>query len=252
VKVILLNLFKIKLKNNKYSFKMRIKIFYFVVFMFLSQAIQSQNTTEDDLGSWYMYFYTTKFKESRFGIQGDLQYRNFNAIGDLEQLLLRSGLTFTPKNAAVTFTLGVANITTGAVGENNTTFNENRIYQEILMPQKIGERFYINHRFRYEQRFVENQDFRTRFRYNLFLNIPLNKKVIEKNTLYLAFYNELFINGESSIGNNRSVNVFDRNRFYSGLGYGLNNKIRFQLGFMNQSTENNGKNQLQFSMHHNF
>lgn len=231
---------------------MKFKIIFLTMIMFLSQTIHSQETTEDDLGSWYMYFYTTKFKKSRFGIQGDLQYRNFNTIGDLEQLLLRSGLTYTPKNAAITFTLGVANITTGTLGENNNTFNENRIYQEVLLPQKIGERFYVNHRFRYEQRFIDGQDFRTRFRYNIFVNIPLNKKIIEKNTVYLALYNELFINGESNIGNNRSVGVFDRNRFYSGLGYGLNNKIRLQLGFMNQSTENNGKNQLQFSMHHNF
>jgi hypothetical protein len=41
-----------------------------------------------------MYFYTTKFKNSQFGIQGDVQYRNWNTLGDLEQLLLRSGVTY--------------------------------------------------------------------------------------------------------------------------------------------------------------
>lgn len=212
----------------------------------------SQNTQEDDLGAWYMYFFNAKFKESRFGIQGDVQYRNFNLGGDLEQLLIRTGVTFTPENTNITLTLGVANITTGALGENDETFNENRIYQEALLPQKVGNRVYLTHRFRYEQRFVENQDFRTRFRYNLFMNIPLNKKAIEKDALYLALYNELFINGESNIGDNRRVGVFDRNRFYSGLGYAVTSKMRVQLGFMNQSTENNGRNQLQVSLHHNF
>jgi hypothetical protein len=60
-----------------------------------------------------MYFYTTKFKNSQFGIQGDVQYRNWNTLGDLEQLLLRSGVTYKPTNTDVTLTIGVAHITTG-------------------------------------------------------------------------------------------------------------------------------------------
>lgn len=222
-------------------------------FIFLSSTLGfGQTTKEDDLGAWYMYFFNTKFKESRFGIQGDIQYRNFNFGGDLEQLLIRSGVTFTPKYTNITLTLGVANITTGIIGENNDTFNEKRIYQEALLPQKVGNRIYLTHRFRYEQRFVDNQDFRTRFRYNLFMNIPLNKTLVEKKAIYLALYNELFINGESNIGNNRKVSVFDRNRFYAGLGYGITNKIRVQLGFMNQSIESSGRDQIQISLHHNF
>jgi hypothetical protein len=216
------------------------------------ESSYSQNTNPNDLGAWYMYFFTAKFKDSRFGVQGDVQYRNWNLIGDTEQLLLRAGATYNPAGTNVTLTAGVANITTGALGEDNNTINENRIYQEVLMPQKVGMRLYFVHRFRYEQRFVENQDFRTRMRYNLFLNIPLNKKEVTKNTLYAAFYNELFINGERSIGNGKQVPFFDRNRFYSGLGYGFTKTTRMQLGYMNQSTEVFSKNQVQLSVHHNF
>ena len=219
-------------------------------FFFISPIFAQNNT--DQLGAWYMYFYNTKFKDSQFGIQGDIQYRNWNTIGDLEQLLLRSGLTYKPTNTDVTLTLGVAHVITGVVGESNQTTSETRIYQEALLPQKIGKRLYFNHRFRYEQRFVENQDFRTRFRYNLFLNIPINKTTLSKNAIYIALYNEIFINGEKNIGNNRTVNVFDRNRFYTGLGYGLTDKLRLQLGFMNQSTEIAGKDQIQLSLHHTF
>lgn len=228
------------------------KLVITIISLFIINFAFSQNTSKDDIGAWYIYFYTTKFKNSQFGLQGDVQYRNFNLGGDLEQLLLRSGVTFKPKNADVTFTLGLAHITSGVIGENNQTTTETRMYQEVLLPQKVGARVYLSHRFRYEQRFVEQQDFRTRFRYNLFLNIPLNKTTLTKNALYTAFYNEIFINGEKNIGNNKTVNVFDRNRFYAGLGYGITDKMRVQLGFMNQSTENNGKDQLQFSLHHTF
>lgn len=219
-------------------------------FFFISPIFAQNNT--DQLGAWYMYFYNTKFKNSQFGIQGDVQYRNWNTLGDLEQLLLRSGVTYKPTNTDVTLTIGLAHITTGAIGESNQTTSETRIYQEALLPLKVGKRLYFNNRFRYEQRFVENQNFRTRFRYNLLLNIPINKSTLSKNAVYVALYNEIFINGEKNIGNNRTVTVFDRNRFYSGLGYGLTDKLRLQVGFLNQSTETAGKDQIQFSLHHTF
>ena len=230
--------------------KYRIIFTTIILFVISIQFVKAQNSNQ--MGAWYMYFYDAKFNESKFGIQGDFQYRNWNLMGDLEQLLLRSGLTFTPDSTNVKFTLGYAHITTGALGENNDTSSESRIYQEALLPQKVGNRIYLTHRFRYEQRFVEDQDFRTRYRYNLFMNIPLNKKVFEKNTFYAALYNELFINGQQDIGDGRTVEFFDRNRTYLGFGYVLNQKIKFQLGWMNQKTNTLGKGQLQVSMHHKF
>jgi hypothetical protein len=199
-----------------------------------------------------MYFFSTSFKESQWGVQGDIQYRNWNLGGDLEQLLLRGGLTYKPNNANILFTLGYGNITTGSYGSDNSTTGESRIYQEALFPIQFGNRFYTNHRFRYEQRFVENQDFRTRYRYNLFLNIPLNKAAMEDKTIYLAFYNELFINGQRDIGDGNTVEVFDRNRFYYALGYIIKRGLKVQVGAMRQTTDNWGKNQLQLSLHHNF
>lgn len=205
---------------------------------------------ESQTGSWYMYFYKHQFKESAWGIQGDLQYRDWQGLGDMEQLLLRSGLTYTPKETNVKFSLGYGHVTSGAFGESSVTAVEHRIYQEALIPQKLGNRVYLTHRFRYEQRFVDDQDFRTRYRYNLFLNVPINAKTLDPKTIYAALYNEIFINGNTDIGDGNTVEIFDRNRTYLGLGYVLNPNIRFQLGWMNQKTVNWGKGQLQLSMHH--
>lgn len=223
-----------------------------ILFFLFSTPIVFSQVDQSQTGAWYMYTYNHQFKNSEFGIQGDIQYRDWQGLGDLEQLLLRSGFTYKPKEAGVMFTLGFANITTGEFGLSDDTSNENRIYQEALIPQKLGGRFYITHRFRYEQRFVEDQYFRTRYRYNVFLNVPINKTELSQKAYYLALYNELFVNGEQEIGDNRTVALFDRNRTYLGAGYVLNPKIRFQLGWMNQKTDNWGKGQIQFSMHHNF
>ena len=161
-------------------------------------------------------------------------------------------ITYQPKNTQIKFTLGYGNITSGVIGNSDKTSGEHRIYQEALYPVKFGNRIYTNHRFRYEQRFVENQNLRSRYRYNLFINVPLNKKTLEKKTLYLALYNEIFINGQRAIGNNNSVEIFDRNRAYAALGYFIKNGFRVQLGVMNQTTDSQSKNQLQLSLHHKF
>ena len=224
------------------------KLFFVLL---LSQSVYSQ-IDDDKMGAWYMYFFNTTFNDGPWGVQGDVQYRNWNLGGDLEQLLLRGGLTYQGKDSNIKFTLGYGNITTGVYGDSKDTSSESRIYQEALYPVKFGKRFYTNHRFRYEQRFVEGQDFRTRYRYNLFLNIPLNNDAITPKTYYIALYNELFINGQRDIGDNRSVAFFDRNRFYSGIGYVIKPGYKVQLGVMKQTTNTWAKRQLQFSFHHSF
>jgi len=228
------------------------KTLMYIAFTLLFNTQLYAQIDQDQLGGWYMYFFDAKFKESSWGVQGDIQWRNWGVADDLEQLLIRSGITYRPKNAEVKLTLGYGNITTGTFGDSEATVKENRIYQEALFPVKFGKRLYTNHRFRYEQRFVENQDFRTRYRYNLFLNIPLNKAVIEDKTVYLSIYNELFINGERSIGNGNTVEIFDRNRRYYALGYQIKQGMKVQLGTMRQTTNAWAKNQLQLSFHHNF
>ena len=227
------------------------KLFRLLPLILLSCQLSAQTAVDEDkLGAWYMYFYTLRFGESQWGLQGDLQYRNWNLGGDLEQLLLRSGVTYTPTDAGVTFTLGLANVTSGAYGDSDATSTETRIYQEALFPQRLGGRFLLTHRLRYEQRWVEGQDFRTRYRYNLFVNVPLNATELADGTVYLALYNEIFLNGQADIGGGRSVQYFDRNRLYLGLGYGISDRLRTQLGWMKQTTTSVAKSQLQLSLHH--
>ena len=207
---------------------------------------------EDDTGAWYMYFFNAPAQTSQWGLQGDVQYRNWDLGGDLEQLLLRGGLTWRPRSNGAMFTLGYANIRSGEFGPSSRTITENRIYQEALLPQKISERFYLRHRFRFEQRWVDKQDFRTRYRYAIFIDVPLNNSSIKKGVWYLAFYDEIFLNGQRDIGDGRTVEIFDRNRLYGALGYGLSDKVKLQGGYMHQYSNNISKGQLQLSLHQTF
>ena len=231
--------------------KNKVVLLLIVSFFLISKNVSAQ-FDEQQPGAWYMYFFNTTFKESPWGIQGDIQYRNWDMGGDLEQLLLRGGITYKPKKANIKFTLGYGNITKGRFGDDDATVSESRIYQEALIPHKLSNRLNLTHRFRYEQRFNDNQDFRTRYRYNLFVNIPLTKNSMEAKAIYLALYNEIFLNGQRDVGNGARVEVFDINRFYSALGYMIGSKAKVQLGMMRQLTDNWNKNQLQVSFHQKF
>jgi hypothetical protein len=208
-------------------------------------------TDPDEMGAWYLYVFNTRFKkDSLWGVQGDIQHRNFNIIGDLQQLLIRGGITYMPKESPLKLTFGYAHITNGTPGDSKESNVENRFYQETSFPIKLGKGLYSNHRFRYEMRFMENQDFRTRYRYGLFLNIPLNKIVIEPKTLYLSLYDEIFINGQRKIGDGKTVPFFGITRLYGALGYIFRKGLKMQFGMMRQTTNSFGKNQLQLSLHH--
>lgn len=225
---------------------LRTLFFFFIAFSSFAQP------NEDKMGMWYMYFWNHDFKNSQWGLQGDYQYRSWNFISDQEQLLLRTGLTYRPKDTNIKLTAGYGYINSGIYGEGKSSGIESRIYQEALLPQKVGKRFLFTHRFRFEQRFVQNQDTRTRWRYNIFLNIPLNSTSLSHKTTYLAFYNELFINGQRGIGDGRTVEIYDRNRTYGGLGYVLKANLRMQVGVMRQATDSWIKSQGQLSLHHSF
>jgi hypothetical protein len=228
------------------------KIYLLIIGLAVFTGSKAQAPDEDQLGTWYMYFFQKRFSNSQWGVQGDYQLRMWEPFNDLEQLLLRTGITWRPKSDDILFTLGYAHIRSGIFGDSDEIVPENRVYQEALIPQKLAKRFLLTHRFRYEQRWIENQDFRTRFRYNLFVNVPVNKTSLEKNAIYIALYNEIFINGETRIGNNQAVQLFDRNRTYLGGGYSLSKTTRTQLGWMKQKTVGWGKGQLQVSVHQAF
>jgi hypothetical protein len=202
-----------------------------IIGLMLPSFAQSQ---ESNLGNWLIYIGNKKINQ-KWNLHHEVQYRNYNAIGDLEQLLLRTGLGYTFNNAKNNVLFGYGYILSeNYIGDTDDkiSVNEHRIFQQFTSKQAIGA-VKLNHRYRFEQRFVES-DFKMRFRYFLGLNIPLGNK--ETSKLYLSSYNELFLNTESA--------VFDRNRLYGGFGYRLNKSIRLEAGYMNQFFEQDNRDQI--------
>ena len=209
------------------------KLYVLIVFVTLSVSSFSQSS---DTGNWFIYFGNQAINK-KWSWWNEVQYRNYNVAGDLEQLLIRTGLAYnlTENNNQVLLGYGFIRSENYISPDDKVSTNENRLYQQFITRQQFG-RFNLQHRYRIEERFLPN-NFRVRFRYFLGLNVPLNKKTMTKNAWYLSAYNEVFLNAPKP--------VFDRNRVYGALGYVLNKNWRTEAGFMRQIREQNSRNQFQ-------
>jgi hypothetical protein len=207
---------------------------------------------EDELGGWYVYAFTKNFADSRFGVQGDIQQRNFELGSDLNQLLVRAGLMWTPEGSSTRYTAGYVHLTSGTFGPSGATSDIHQLYQEALTPQRVGEKLFLTHRWRLEQRWIAGQDQRNRLRYFLGANYPLNQATLGKGSIYVAGFFEYFLNLERDIGGGRKVDYFDHNRTFAGLGYSVSDRTRLQAGYLHRETPDQSIGQLMFMMIQSF
>lgn len=226
-------------------------VLFTVLFVTIQNPALAQ-VDEDQLGIWTAYSWSTRFAESRWGLSGDFQLRNWDIYKDLEQHLARAGVTYSPESSNATYRIGLASVTSSQFGDGTDTNTENRIFQEAVFPQRVSDRIYLSHRVRVEQRWIENQDFRTRYRYSLRMEIPLNQSILRQSAWSLTISNELFLNGERKIGNNRRVDFFDRNRSYAGVSHRFTNNLQLRFGYMHMWTDNLNKGQLQLGLSQRF
>lgn len=213
----------------------------FLVALFFSWTVQAQITTptsNDDLGNWMMYFGMNRVSD-KLSIHSEIQYRNHKVGPSIEQLLLRTGLNYhISNNAFVTAGYGYIASHEFESEQSGPESTEHRIWQQLIMTNFIG-RFKFEHRYRVEQRWV-NDDYRDRLRYRLMLFYPINKPKIEKGTVFLGIYDEIFLNTKDTF--------FDRNRLYGAVGYQLNQNAGIQVGVLRQRVNDFGKWYLQFAL----
>lgn len=209
---------------------------WLVLSLLTASACYSQDS---GFRNWYAYFGTQKISE-RLVFHNEAQHRNHNFIGDLQQLLLRTGLGYdlTPNNNNLLLGYGFIQTKPYVYEDNKTSFDEHRIFQQFIHRHRIG-RTSFQHRFRLEERFIE-QDFSARFRYFLGLNIAINDPENAKHVIYLSLYDEIFLTPNNS--------VFDRNRLYGALGWHFSQHLRCELGVVRQTIGEDSYNHLIVSL----
>ena len=194
---------------------------------------------EDKVGNWLMYFGANKISD-KFSIHSEIQFRNHTLTpNNTEQLLLRTGLNYHFSEKAFV-TAGYAYIPSYVYDSEQSApeTEEHRIWQQFILINQLG-RVKFEHRYRIEQRWVGG-NYKNRFRYRLMLFIPLNKPKIEKGSLFIGLYDEVFVNAKKTF--------FDRNRLYGALGYQFSKSTGIQLGMMRQQVNDFGKWYLQMAV----
>lgn len=204
-----------------------------------SAFAQKQISTQNN--AWVMYTGNHKLSE-KWGIHTEYQWRRADLFDNWQQSLLRLGVDYYRNSAQ--YTLGYGWIKSFEYGDQPITHftNEHRIWEQFILKNKLG-RCDFQHRYRLEQRFIENwvkepngnflQDgflFRQRVRYRFLVTLPLSRKEMADNTLFLALYDEAFLGFGKGIGKN----VLDQNRLYGALGWRFNKNFNIQLGYLNQ------------------
>ena len=220
---------------------MTIRIYCTSALILISSAAFSQSP-QGTIGNWLMFFNQTRLNE-RWSIHAEAQYRSYEITPNTEQLLLRGGINYHIGNSAFA-SIGYAHVTNYAYDKDllqGVQVAENRLWQQFLMRNTLG-RISFEHRYRLEQRWLNgNQDlYLDRIRYLLRATIPINKSKIEAKTIFVSFYDEIFIHF-----NNKP---FDRNRLYGAVGYQFTPLFNIQLGYLAQTVNTTTKSYLQIAV----
>lgn len=202
----------------------------------------AQSTTADHLNTWLVYTGNHRLSD-RWGFFTEYQPRRHDGLEHVQQSLTRVAIDHYLK-AGPTVSAGYGWIVSHPYGEQPIAydFHEHRIWEQFLLTQQVG-RLQIQHRYRLEQRFMEvktleaNGDWspdgfqlKQRARYRLLVNVPLTRKEMADNTLFLSVWDEVF----GQFGRHVGANVMDQNRLYGGLGWRANANVNVQVGYLNQ------------------
>ena len=182
---------------------------------------------ESDFRTWNALNINHKINKD-FNFQSDIQYRSYEDLDQLQQLLIRGGIGYNLTENNNTVLAGYAYIQnrTPTSTDDYAHSHEHRLYQQFNTKHTL-QRFNFAHRFRVEERFLEN-DTQFRFRYQLTATIPLNNAKLIENTWYLKAYDEIFLQAVKD-------KTFDRNRLGLSFGYVISPTFSLEAGYMLQS-----------------
>ena len=217
-----------------------------VLLLFCNAPLRAQQTGEEELGAWYMYFGMNRLSD-RWSLHTEAQWRFYEVNQNFNQLLLRTGMNYHISEKAIA-TLGYAYIKTDPTYEElapqdvpfaGNSISENRIFQQFILLNKVGQ-VHFEHRYRLEQRFInfdgENLT-RHRARYRLQLTLPLT------DTFFFNVYDEIFLNLQDDI--------FDQNRLYAAFGVRITENSSIQIGYLKNHFRTTNFDRLQLALFYN-
>jgi len=198
-----------------------------LLLLFVGQSLFAQ---QEDIpfGGWYTLSASKNLNDNGLSGNASVLFRNWDVIGELQQAVYGAGLAYKVENINLKIAGGYHHFDISDRDDGNTIIgSENRTYISLLAPHKFSERLSVDHRIMFEQRWLDNQDFRTRFR--VMQNGKWALTEAEK-TSTLILQNDIFLNGQQDIGNGNQVSFFDQNRTMLAVQKPVNDWITVRIG----------------------
>ena len=188
-------------------------------------SAQSSNTGTWNIGDLYYKI------NNHYTLWMEAQTRSQNIFSDFFYHQYKGGLFYHFSKSHNSVFFGGGRYTTYNYSGNfksPVSTDEIRIWEQLNLNNTYNH-FNIEHRYRLEQRWVNNQ-YRPCVRYRFNPTYPVNHSTIIPGTLFLSIYDEIFV------GNNNPH--LEKNRYYLGLGYEFSHFFTLQSGLINQTDFN--------------
>lgn len=199
------------------------------------------------LGSWNILNTKLNF-DDHWSVWAEGQLRSLQFYDEFTYYEVKGGVTYSLKQN-VAFTIGIGHYETFTAGgnfEQPVVTEETRTWFQMVLEQKLD---WINfeHRYRVEQRHIST-GYKNRFRYRLNVVVPVNNKEVIPKTLFAYIGDEVFFTNKTPF--------YERNRFFTGLGYKFSPVFSVQSGYMRQfnysPTPSSSHDYLQVALYINF
>lgn len=232
-----------RIAGNKFIKLRKILLFFLLGIRWQAGFSQQQlnRVFENNFNAWLVYSGDFKLSE-KWGMHLGIPWRRNAFFSNPQQIIIRPGINYY-FNKQVSTTVGYAFAESFPYGQlaQPATFYEHRVWEQVQFKNQIGKTEFTS-RFRLEQRFSHlpisyNNEYKAgpavyANRVRLFdrFSLPLKGRLIEDKSIYVSFFDEVYIN----FGRNVGYNIFDQNRTSLSIGYQFPKLGRLEVGYLNQ------------------
>lgn len=190
-------------------------------FVLILTLIIASLSVFSQIGSWSQVSFKHQFGESNWGIFGEAQIRSLEFYDQFHYWEAKGGVSYkVHPNFILSLASGKYNTyDISREGNFNTPMlnDEIRVWTQLVFTTPVYK-FTVEHRYRVEARFT-SFGYKNRFRYRLGVMYPIGK--------FTPFiYNALFFTDHEP--------YFERDRFYFGTKYKINNTHSLMIGYLYQ------------------
>lgn len=216
-----------------------------------SPSLHAQRVTDPNSNLWISHWGDHRMSD-HWSFHTEGHWRRHDLGENWQQLLLRPAINY-HLNEEVLLTQGYSyyqnyGYSKYPIGYDNW---EHHLYQQLQLGGQVIGRVKVTHRFRMEERFIakmkasdddpdqgvlDTYTYQSRFRYRVWLTLPLCHDKVEPGVFSANLYDEVFLN----FGESQRLDYINQNRISILLGYQVSKPFSIMAGYLYQTIQRPG------------